>query len=94
MIDSHTGDPGLGTEPLSERLERFRGQHDSFLSAVAKRASGLRRYGWALWCAPASPDCAAGVIFFNNGGYLGLIMWVVSACAVTGQSAWWQHSPL
>jgi len=26
----------------------------------------------ALWRAPASPDCAAGVIFFNNVGYLGM----------------------
>ncbi|WP_258398622.1 proline racemase family protein, partial [Burkholderia multivorans] len=26
----------------------------------------------ALLCEPVSPDAAAGVIFFNNSGYLGM----------------------
>ena len=82
MIDSHTGGeptrfvvsggPDLGTGPWSERLRRFRGQHDSFLSAVANEPRGSDVRVGALLCAPAGPDCAAGVIFFNNVGYLGM----------------------
>lgn len=70
MIDSHTGDPDLGTGPLSERLGRFRGQHDSFLSAVAHEPRGSDVRVMVLLCAPADPDCAADVIFFNfnDGG--------------------------
>lgn len=82
VIDSHpggeptrfvvSGGPDLGTGPWSERLERFRGQHDSFLSAVANEPRGSDVMVGALLCAPPGPDCAAGVIFFNNAGYLGM----------------------
>ena len=82
VIDSHTGGeptrvvisggPDLGTGPLSERLERFRTQHDNFRSAVVSEPRGSDVIVGALLCDPVDPACAAGVIFFNNVGYLGM----------------------
>jgi 4-hydroxyproline epimerase len=82
IIDSHTGGeptrlvidggPDLGSGPLNERLERFRQEHDSFRSAVVCEPRGSDVLVGALLCAPHAPDCAAGVIFFNNVGYLGM----------------------
>ncbi len=82
VIDSHTGGeptrvvisggPELGTGPLAERLERFRSQHDSFRSAVVNEPRGSDVMVGALLCEPSDPSCAAGAIFFNNVGYLGM----------------------
>jgi len=82
VIDSHTGGeptrlvvsggPDLGGGPLSERLERFRGQHDNFRSAVVNEPRGSDVMVGALLCERLDPACAAGVIFFNNVGYLGM----------------------
>ena len=82
VIDSHTGGeptrvvvrggPDLGTGPLSKRLERFRSQHDCFRSAVVNEPRGSDVMVGALLCEPADSACAAGVIFFNNVGYLGM----------------------
>lgn len=82
IIDSHTGGeptrlvvsggPDLGTGPLSDRLERFRTQHDDFRSAVVNEPRGSDVMVGALLCHPVDPTCAAGVIFFNNVGYLGM----------------------
>jgi 4-hydroxyproline epimerase len=82
VVDSHTGGeptrlvvaggPDLGRGPLSERLARLQGEHDEFRSAVIgePRASDVVVGG--LLCEPCDPTCAAGVIFFNNVGYLGM----------------------
>lgn len=82
VIDSHTGGeptrlviagaPDLGDGPLSERLERFRRDHDAFRSAVVAEPRGSDVVVGALLCEPVNLDCAAGVIFFNNVGYLGM----------------------
>ena len=82
VIDSHTGGeptrivvsggPDLGNGPLSARLERFRREHDSFRSAVVNEPRGSDVMVGALLCEPVDPACAAGVIFFNNVGYLGM----------------------
>jgi 4-hydroxyproline epimerase len=82
VIDSHTGGeptrvvvsggPDLGTGPLSERLRRFRDDHDSFRSAVVNEPRGSDAVVGALLCAPVDAQAAAGVIFFNNVGYLGM----------------------
>ena len=82
VIDSHTGGeptrlvvsggPDLGIGPLAARLERFRSQHDSFRSAVVNEPRGSDVMVGALLCEPIDPACAAGVIFFNNVGYLGM----------------------
>jgi 4-hydroxyproline epimerase len=82
VIDSHTGGeptrlvvsggPDLGIGPLSQRLELFRCQHDCFRSAVVNEPRGSDVIVGALLCEPLNPACAAGVIFFNNVGYLGM----------------------
>jgi 4-hydroxyproline epimerase len=82
VIDSHTGGeptrvvltggPDLGKGPLSERLEIFRTKHDTFRSAVVNEPRGSDVIVGALLCEPTDPSCAAGVIFFNNVGYLGM----------------------
>ena len=82
VIDSHTGGeptrvvlsggPDLGDGPLAERLQRFRTEHDTFRSAVVNEPRGSDVMVGALLCEPLDPTCAAGVIFFNNVGYLGM----------------------
>jgi 4-hydroxyproline epimerase len=82
IIDSHTageptrliidGGPDLGNGPLAERLEVFRSEYDRFRSAVVNEPRGSDAVVGALLCAPADPKCSAGVIFFNNVGYLGM----------------------
>jgi 4-hydroxyproline epimerase len=82
VIDSHTGGeptrlvidggPNLGNGSLTERLQRFRSEHDSFRSAIVNEPRGSDVIVGALLCEPVDPSCAAGVIFFNNVGYLGM----------------------
>src|SRR6185312_5602670 len=82
ILDSHTageptrlvvaGGPELGTGPLAARLERFRREHDGFRSAVVNEPRGSDVVVGALLCEPADAASAAGVIFFNNVGYLGM----------------------
>ncbi len=82
VIDSHTageptrlvisGGPELAEGPIPARLERFRREYDSFRSAVVNEPRGSDVMVGALLCKPEDPDCAAGVIFFNNVGYLGM----------------------
>jgi 4-hydroxyproline epimerase len=82
VIDSHTGGeptrlvisggPDLGNGDLSARLERFRQEHDTFRSAVVNEPRGSDVVVGGLLCEPLDPECAAGVIFFNNVGYLGM----------------------
>lgn len=82
VVDSHTGGeptrvvvsggPDLGRGPLSDRRERFCSQHDSFRSAVVNEPRGSDVMVGALLCDPEDAACAAGVIFFNNVGYLGM----------------------
>lgn len=82
VVDSHTGGeptrlvvsggPELGSGPLAARLERFRLENDSFRSAVVAEPRGSDVMVGALLCDPVDPSCSAGVIFFNNVGYLGM----------------------
>ena len=82
VVDSHTGGeptrlvvaggPDLGRGPLSQRLERFRADHDEFRSAVVNEPRGSDVVVGGLLCEPSDPTCVAGVIFFNNVGYLGM----------------------
>lgn len=57
---------------MAERLRRFRDDHDDFRSAVVNEPRGSDVMVGALLCEPEDPACAAGVIFFNNVGYLGM----------------------
>ena len=82
VIDSHTGGeptrlvvsggPELGSGPLADRLECFRNKHDHFRSAIVNEPRGSDIMVGALLCDPLDSACAAGVIFFNNVGYLGM----------------------
>jgi 4-hydroxyproline epimerase len=82
VIDSHTageptrivisGGPELGNGPLSERLECLRKRHDRFRSAIVNEPRGSDVLVGGLLCDPTHPDAAAGIIFFNNVGYLGM----------------------
>jgi 4-hydroxyproline epimerase len=83
VIDSHTGgEPtrvvvGGGPEvpatlPLRDRLALLRERHDTFRSAVVNEPRGSDPVVGALLCPSTEPSCAAGVIFFNNVGYLGM----------------------
>lgn len=82
IVDSHTageptrvvieGGPDLGRASLAERLARFRRDHDHFRSGVVNEPRGSDVVVGALLCEPVDPTCAAGVIFFNNVGYLGM----------------------
>lgn len=80
VIDSHTGGeptrlvvdgaPDLGAGPLIERLSIFRDRFDEFRRSVILEPRGSDVFVGALLCEPVDPSCSAGVIFFNNTGYL------------------------
>ncbi|HMV46962.1 MAG TPA: 4-hydroxyproline epimerase [Blastocatellia bacterium] len=82
VIDSHTGGeptrvvvsggPDLGNGSMAERLERFKNEFDEFRSAVVNEPRGNDAVVGALLCEPVDPNNAAGVIYFNNVGYLGM----------------------
>jgi 4-hydroxyproline epimerase len=82
IVDSHTGGeptrvvieggPPLGARSLAERLARFRDEFDRFRSAIVNEPRGSDAVVGALLCEPVDPSCSAGVIFFNNAGYLGM----------------------
>ncbi|MBI3971933.1 MAG: proline racemase family protein [Chloroflexi bacterium] len=82
VVDSHTGGeptrvivdggPNLGRGTMAERLAVFRDAHDELRSAVVNEPRGSDVIVGALLCEPVDPSCVAGVIFFNNVGYLGM----------------------
>ncbi len=82
IIDSHTGGeptriviaggPELGTGDMASRLARLRDEHDWLRAATVNEPRGSDVLVGALLCAPVEAGCAAGVIFFNNVGYLGM----------------------
>ena len=82
IVDSHTGGeptrvvvsggPDLGGGTMVERLSCFRSRFDEFRSAVVNEPRGSDVIVGALLCRPVDPKSTAGVIFFNNVGYLGM----------------------
>src|SRR5216683_6909371 len=82
IIDSHTGGeptrvvisggPDLGSGSMAHRLSRFRAEFDDFRSAVVNEPRGSDVIVGALLCQPVDAQSAAGAIFFNNVGYLGM----------------------
>ncbi len=82
VIDSHTGGeptriiidggPDLGSGTMAERLAEFRAHHDNIRSAVVNEPRGSNVIVGALLCKPVHPRAVAGVLFFNNIGYLGM----------------------
>src|SRR5688572_31979333 len=57
---------------MAERLSRFRSEFDEFRSAVVNEPRGSDVIVGALLCRPVDSKSAAGVIFFNNVGYIGM----------------------
>ncbi len=82
VIDSHTGGeptrvviegfPDLGNGTMAERLEVFKSDFDNLRSAIVKEPRGHTAVIGALLCEPSDKNCIAGVIFFDNAGYLGM----------------------
>jgi 4-hydroxyproline epimerase len=82
VIDSHTGGeptrlvldgaPDLGRSPITEKLNRLKYRHDDFRQRVMSEPRGNAVLVGALLLEPHDPSCSAGVIFFNNVGYLGM----------------------
>jgi 4-hydroxyproline epimerase len=93
VIDSHTGGeptrvvigggPDLGTGSMAARRERFREQFGTFRSAVVNEPRGSDVLVGAILCEPVDPSCVAGVIFFNNIGYLNMCGHGTMGVAVT-----------
>jgi 4-hydroxyproline epimerase len=82
VIDTHTGGeptrvviaggPDLGSGSMAERQAIFREKHDRFRSAVVNEPRGSDVMVGAILLPPVDPRSVAGVIFFNNIGYLGM----------------------
>jgi 4-hydroxyproline epimerase len=82
VIDSHTegeptrviveGGPPLGSGSLFERRKRFGEQFDHYRSFAVNEPRGYDAIVGALLCEPEDKSCAAGVIFFNNVGMIGM----------------------
>ena len=82
FIDSHTGGeptrvilsgfPDLGAGSPAERLRVFREKHDRWRQAIACEPRGSDTMVGALLLPPTTSAACAGVIYFNNVGYLGM----------------------
>ena len=82
VIDSHTegeptrvivdGGPPLGDGPLAGRRARFEAEFDHFRRFAVNEPRGHDAIVGALLCEPHDKSCAAGVIYFNNVGYIGM----------------------
>ncbi len=81
-IDSHTaGEPTrcvlwdfseLGGGSMAERLAVLRRDYDHLRRAILCEPRGSDVLVGAYLLDPVDPACAAGIIFFNNAGYLGM----------------------
>lgn len=82
VIDSHTegeptrlvvaGGPDLGTGPLAERRRIFAETFDHVRRFTLNEPRGFDAVVGALLVKPVDPSAAAGLIFYNNAGYLGM----------------------
>ena len=82
FIDSHTGGeptrlivagfPDLGRGPMAERRDLLAREHDRWRRAAMLEPRGNEVIVGALLCEPVHPAHAAGVVFFNNAGMLGM----------------------
>ena len=82
VVDSHTGGeptriiikggPDLGEGPLDIRRQIFAERFDHIRQAVVAEPRGSDVLIGGLLCEPVDPACAAGVIFFDTAGFLGM----------------------
>ncbi len=95
VLDTHTGGeptrivirggPDLGAGSMAERAERLLNCGDWLRKSLIFEPRGSDWMVGALLQEPCDDNCVAGVIFFNNTGYLGMcghgLIGVVSALA-------------
>jgi 4-hydroxyproline epimerase len=82
VLDSHTGGeptrlvlegfPDLGRGSMAERRQLLSERFDQWRAASVLEPRGSDVLVGALLCEPVDPSACAGVIFFNNTGYLGM----------------------
>lgn len=82
VVDSHTGGeptriivrggPNLNSGSMAKRLELFRNGYDHLRRAAVNEPRGSDIVVGALLCEPIDRANTAGVLFFNNVGYLGM----------------------
>lgn len=82
IVDSHTGGeptrvivgggPALAAATMAEKLAEFRKNHDYLRNALVNEPRGSEVIVGALLCEPVNSGSGAGVIYFNNVGYLGM----------------------
>jgi len=93
VVESHTGGeptrvviaggPDLGAGLLAERAQRLRDDHAWLRGALCREPRGHEAIVGALMCEPDEPNCACGVIFFNNVSTLGMCIHGTIGLAVT-----------
>ncbi len=93
VIDSHTGGeptrviiegcPNLGNGSMSERRQTLREKHDWVRKTTVLEPRAFEAMVGAALQEPSNPDCAAGVIFFNNVGYLNMCVHGMIGLAIT-----------
>lgn len=81
FVDSHTageptrlilsGGPDLGGGSVSQQLQQLR-EHDWLRRCVIHEPRGFEAIVGGVLCQAEDPQAAAGVIFINNTGYLGM----------------------
>ena len=105
VIDSHTageptrlvinGFPELGDLNMASRLEILRTQYDQWRCTTILEPRGNDILVGALLCRPQNPKAAAGVIFFNNEGYLGMCghgtIGLITSLHFLGQISYGKH---
>jgi len=82
VIDSHTageptrvvigGGPDLGGGNLAQRRDRLTQEFDRYRAGIVNEPRGSDVIVGAWLVEPKDPSCAAGVIFFNNVGVIGM----------------------
>jgi 4-hydroxyproline epimerase len=82
ILDSHTGGeptrlvldgfPDLGNGSMAERRHVLAERFDLWRTTCMLEPRGNDVLVGALLCQPVDPEACAGVIFFNNSGYLGM----------------------
>ncbi|MCU0711727.1 MAG: proline racemase family protein [Pirellula sp.] len=105
VIDSHTAGeptrvivengPQWKGSTIQDRLNEAKQHHDGYRRALVNEPRGSEVMVGAHLVPPTDADCVAGVIFFNNVGYLGMcghgMIGVVETLRYLGQLGPGQH---
>lgn len=105
LIDSHTGGeptrmvyqgfPELTGDTLAEKLNDFKQNYDHLRRSIILEPRGSEVMVGALLVPPSDDSAVAGVIFFNNEGYLGMCghgsIGVIASLAYQGKIGVGEH---